>query len=164
MKRQLISALLGASALIAAAPAVAEIDASKLHGLEARAIGPATTSGRIAAIDAVISNPNTIVAGTATGGVWKSTNGGLNWTPLFDKEDVASIGAVAINQAHPDVIWVGTGEGNVRNSTSIGGGIYKSTDGGTTWNNMGLKTTERINRLALDPTNPDVLYVAAMGT
>ena len=164
MKHRFIGTLLGATALMVAPAALAEIDAEKLHGLSARAIGPATTSGRIAAVDAVVSNPNVIVTGTATGGVWKSTNGGLNWTPIFDKEDVASIGAVAINQEHPDVIWVGTGEGNVRNSTSIGGGMYKSTDGGVTWKNVGLKLTERINRIALDPDDPDVAYAAAMGT
>ncbi|NNL95887.1 MAG: hypothetical protein HKO64_09730, partial [Xanthomonadales bacterium] len=144
--------------------AQAKLDSDLLSGLEARAIGPAAIGGRIAAIDAVNSDPNTIVVGVATGGVWISRSGGLTWEPVFDDQDVASIGAVAINQTNPDIIWVGTGEGNTRNSTSIGGGIYKSIDGGRTWARMGLQNSERINRIALHPGNPDIVYVAALGT
>ncbi|NND44324.1 MAG: xyloglucanase precursor, partial [Xanthomonadales bacterium] len=147
-----------------ATPLWASLDPDLLAGMKARAIGPAAIGGRIAAVDAVASDPNFIVIGVATGGVWISENGGLTWTPVFDDEDVASIGAVAINQKHPDIIWVGTGEGNTRNSTSIGGGIYKSVDGGRTWRNMGLEGSERINRIALHPDNPDIVYVAALGT
>jgi len=142
----------------------AALDASLMEGLKARSIGPAAISGRVAAIDAVASNPNHIVVGAATGGVWISENGGLTWDPVFDDQPVASIGAVAINQSNPDIIWVGTGEGNVRNSTSIGGGIYKSVDGGKSWELMGLANSERINRIALHPDNPEIVYVAAMGT
>jgi photosystem II stability/assembly factor-like uncharacterized protein len=142
----------------------AALDASLMEGLKARSIGPAAISGRVAAIDAVASNPNHIVVGSATGGVWISENGGLTWEPVFDDQPVASIGAVAINQSNPDIIWVGTGEGNVRNSTSIGGGIFKSIDGGKSWRLMGLANSERINRIALHPNNPDIAYVAAMGT
>ncbi len=160
-----ILAGLSALALTAAAQtAHAEIDSDLLDGMSARAIGPATMSGRVAAIDAVESDPNIIYVGAATGGVWKSVNGGLNWQPIFDDQDVASIGAVAIFQAAPEIVWVGTGEGNVRNSTSIGGGIYKTMDGGRTWAKLGLERTERINRIALHPTNPDIAYVAALGT
>jgi len=142
----------------------AALDSDLLAGLKARAIGPAAIGGRIAAIDAVHSDPNHIVVGAATGGVWISHSGGLAWEPVFDDQAVASIGAVAINQANPDIIWVGTGEGNTRNSTSIGGGIYKSIDGGKNWQLMGLENSERINRIALHPTNADVVYVAALGT
>ena len=142
----------------------AALDSSLMQGLKARSIGPAAISGRVAAIDAVASNPNHIVVGAATGGVWVSDNGGLTWKPVFDDQPVASIGAVAINQSNPDIIWVGTGEGNVRNSTSIGGGIFKSIDGGKSWKQMGLVKSERINRIALHPNNPDIVYVAAMGT
>lgn len=142
----------------------AQLDASLMEGLKARAIGPAAISGRIAAIDVVASNPNHIVVGAATGGVWISENGGLTWKAVFDDQPVASIGAIAINQSNPDIIWVGTGEGNVRNSTSIGGGIYKSTDGGKSWKLMGLADSERINRIALHPDDPEIAYVAAMGT
>jgi photosystem II stability/assembly factor-like uncharacterized protein len=146
-----------------APPLHAAVDPDLLAGLKARAIGPAAMSGRITAIDAVASDPNRIVIGVATGGVWLSDNGGLTWDPVFDDQGVASIGAVAINQKYPNIIWVGTGEGNTRNSTSIGDGIYKSIDGGRTWQNMGLGGSERINRIALHPDNPDIAYVAALG-
>lgn len=145
-------------------PAMAAAKGALLGGLEARNIGPAAVGGRITAIDVVTSRPNEIVIGTATGGVWMSANGGLSWTPVFDDQPVASIGAVAINQANPDIIWVGTGEGNVRNSTSIGGGMFKSVDGGRTWSLVGLENSERINRIALHPDNPDIVYAAALGT
>ncbi len=147
-----------------ALPAVADFDPQLFAGMKARAIGPAAVGGRIAAIDAVNSNPNHIVIGAATGGVWVSQNGGLTWSAVFDDERVASIGALAINQSNPDIIWVGTGEGNVRNSTSIGGGIYKSIDGGESWSLMGLANSERINRIALHPGDPDIAYVAALGS
>jgi photosystem II stability/assembly factor-like uncharacterized protein len=153
------TALILGSTLVSAA-----IDTSLLNGMKARAIGPAATSGRITDLEAVISDPSIIYAGTATGGLWKSVNAGLNWNPLFDKEDFASIGAIAINQNSPSIIWVGTGEGNTRNSTSYGGGMYRSLDGGKNWTKIGLEGTERINRIALHPTNPDVAYVAALGT
>ncbi|HLF30365.1 MAG TPA: hypothetical protein VI566_04975 [Xanthomonadales bacterium] len=139
-------------------------DPRLLEGMAARELGPAAVSGRISSIDALESNPNHIVIGVATGGVWISENGGLTWTPVFDDQPVASIGAVAINQKNPDIIWVGTGEGAVRNSTSIGGGLFKTIDGGHTWKQVGLETSERINRIALHPDNPDIVYVAALGT
>ncbi len=142
----------------------ASIDTSLLAGMKARNIGPAATSGRISDVEAVISDPNIIYAAAASGGIWKSENAGLTWQPIFDEQDYASIGVLAINQQNPSIIWVGTGEGNVRNSTSIGGGIYKSIDAGKTWKNMGLKGTERINRIALHPTNPNIAYAAALGT
>jgi photosystem II stability/assembly factor-like uncharacterized protein len=141
----------------------AEIDSEMLAGMEARAIGPATMSGRIADIDVVTSNTNIMYVGAASGGVWKSVNAGLTWVPVFDEQPVASIGAVAIYQANPDIVWVGTGEGNVRNSTSIGNGIYRTLDAGRTWQNMGLNKVERINRIAVHPTDPNIVYVAAMG-
>ncbi len=143
---------------------VAAVDNDLLSGLKARAIGPAATSGRITDIEAVVSNPNIIYAGTATGGLWKSVNAGLSWDPIFDDQDFASIGAIAIDQNNPSVIWVGTGEGNTRNSTSYGGGMFKSIDGGKTWKKIGLEGTERINRIALDPTNSNIAYAAALGT
>lgn len=144
--------------------AQAAIDSGLLSGLEARAIGPAAVGGRIAAVDVVASDPKHMVIGVATGGVWITDNGGLTWTPVFDDQPVASIGAVAINQSNPDIIWVGTGEGNTRNSTSIGGGLFKSVDGGKHWTLVGLENSERINRIALHPTDPDTVYVAALGT
>jgi photosystem II stability/assembly factor-like uncharacterized protein len=120
-------------------------------------------SGRIAAIDALESDPNLVYVGAATGGVWKSTNGGTTWTPIFDDQRVSGIGAIAINQSHPDIVWVGTGEGNPRNSMGVGAGIYRSMDGGVTWELLGLERSERIHRIVLHPTDPDVAWVGAMG-
>jgi photosystem II stability/assembly factor-like uncharacterized protein len=160
----LLSALLTAAVLLCPGRAAAAPDPELLAGLTARALGPAAASGRITAIDVVQSNPNHIVIGTASGGVWVSQNGGLTWTPVFDDQPVHSIGAVAINQANPDVIWVGTGESNTRNSTSIGGGVFKSLDGGRSWSLVGLPQSERIRRIALHPDDPDIAYVAALGT
>lgn len=163
MKNILKSAACVAALMVGAGSAHAEIDSDLLSGIKARVIGPATVSGRVAAIDAVASDPNHIVVGAATGGVWISKNAGLSWTPTFDGEECASVGAVAINQSNPDVIWVGTGEGNTRNSTSIGCGMFKSLDGGKTWSKVGLENSERINSIALHPTNPDIAYAAVLG-
>jgi photosystem II stability/assembly factor-like uncharacterized protein len=150
-------------AALAAAPAPAAVDPELLAGMKARSIGPAGMSGRVAAIAAVESNPDVVYAGAASGGVWKSTNGGLTWQPLFDDQPVASIGAVAIFQANPDLVWVGTGEGNPRNSASVGNGVYRSLDAGKTWTHVGLDGTERIHRIVLHPTDPDVAWAAALG-
>ena len=139
---------------------------STLHyfvGLSARSIGPAGMSGRIAAIDAVESDPNIIFVGAATGGLWKSVNGGQSWDPLFDEQRVLGIGSVAVFQASPDIVWVGTGEGNPRNSAGVGAGIYKSMDGGQSWTLLGLEGSERIHRIVLHPTDPDVAYAGVMG-
>ncbi len=150
-------------AAVLATPLHAQIDPELLAGMEARSIGPAGMSGRIASIDAVASNPDIIYVGAATGGVWKSVNGGLNWEPIFDDHPVAAIGAVSIFQASPDIVWVGTGEGNPRNSVSVGNGIYKSMDGGRTWTHLGLDESEHIHRILLDPNDPGIAYVAALG-
>lgn len=141
----------------------AQIDPDLLAGMKARSIGPATMSGRVAAIAAVESNPDIVYVGAATGGVWKSTDGALSFTPIFDDQPVAAIGAVAVYQPSPEIVWVGTGEGNVRNSMSVGNGIYKSSDGGTTWQHLGLDKTERIHRIVLHPRDPNIAWVAAMG-
>ncbi len=140
------------------------LDIEKLSGLKPRSIGPAGMSGRVTAIDVVLSSPNIIYVGSASGGLWKSTSGGTNWKPIFDDQPVASIGAVAINQRIPDIVWVGTGEGNPRNSQTSGNGVYKSLDAGKTWIHLGLDNTRNINRLILDPYNSDVAYVAALGS
>jgi photosystem II stability/assembly factor-like uncharacterized protein/ribonuclease HI len=129
-----------------------------------RNIGPAGMSGRVTAIDVVLNNPDVMYVGTASGGLWKSTSGGIKWEPIFDNELTASIGAVEIQQSNPSVIWVGTGEGNPRNSLNGGYGVYKSLDGGKTWNCMGLEKTRHIHRIIVDPTNPNVVYVGAIGS
>ena len=121
-------------------------------------------SGRVTAIDVVHKNPDVMYVGTASGGLWKSTSGGINWEPIFEKEATASIGAVAIQQSNPSVIWVGTGEGNPRNSLNGGYGIYKSLDAGKTWQLMGLEKTRHIHRVIVDPTNPNTVYVGAIGS
>ncbi|HEX4964237.1 MAG TPA: hypothetical protein VF173_25670 [Thermoanaerobaculia bacterium] len=141
----------------------AAIDPDLLAGMRARSIGPAGMSGRVAAIAGVGANPDVVYVGAASGGVWKSTNGGLTFTPVFDDQPVASIGAIAVFQPNPDVVWVGTGEGNPRNSASIGNGVYRSLDGGKTWSHLGLEKTERIDTIVLHPSNPDVAWAAALG-
>jgi len=143
--------------------ALPQFDPDLFRAMKARSIGPAGMSGRVTAIDVVVDNPDIIYVGTATGGVWKSTDRGITWKPIFDDQPVSSIGAVAIFQANPSIVWVGTGEGNPRNSSGVGNGIYKSLDGGETWVHLGLEKTEKIHRIVLDPTNPKVAYVAALG-
>lgn len=130
--------------------------------LRARQLGPAVMSGRIAALDAVNSDPRIIYVGAASGGVWKTKNTGTTFKPVFDKHP-QSIGAITIDQNHPDTVWVGTGEPWTRNSTSVGNGVYKTTNGGEKWKNMGLKETERIGKIIVHPTNPDIVWVAALG-
>ena len=141
-----------------------EVDMELFKDMKARSIGPAGMSGRITAIDVVQSNPDIIYAGAASGGLWRSTGGGLNWEPLFDDEEVLGIGAIAINQNNPDEIWVGTGEGNPRNSVSGGYGVYKSIDGGETWELMGLEKTRNIHRIYIHPNDPKTVYVGAIGS
>ncbi|RDY61190.1 WD40/YVTN/BNR-like repeat-containing protein [Flagellimonas nanhaiensis] len=141
-----------------------EFSMEMMQDMKPRNIGPAGMSGRVTAIDVVLSNPDVMYVGTASGGLWKSTSGGIKWEPIFDKEVTASIGAVAIQQSNPSVIWVGTGEGNPRNSLNGGYGIYKSLDGGKSWKSMGLEKTRHIHRVIIDPTNPDVVYVGAIGS
>ncbi|MGL6069475.1 MAG: VPS10 domain-containing protein, partial [Sediminibacterium sp.] len=137
--------------------------AKQFKNWKPRNIGPAGMSGRVTAIDAVWTNPNIIFLGTASGGVWKTENGGGSWTPVFDEQPIQNIGAVAITQSNPNVVWVGTGEGNPRNSVSLGEGIYKSLDGGKTWKCLGLQKTRNIHRIIIDPNNPDIVYVGVMG-
>jgi sortilin (neurotensin receptor 3) len=149
--------------LLAASPLAGAVEPALLAGMKARSIGPAGMSGRVPAIAAVESNPDVVYVGAAAGGVWKSIDGGLTWTPIFDDQPVASIGAIAIDQANPDVVWVGTGEGNPRNSAWTGNGVYRSLDGGKTWSHLGLEKTERIYRIVLHPTDPDVAWVSALG-
>jgi photosystem II stability/assembly factor-like uncharacterized protein len=140
-----------------------KIKTDLFKNMKARAIGPAAMSGRITAIDAVVANPDIIYAGSASGGVWKTENGGTTWTSIFDENPILNIGAIAIQQSNPSVIWVGTGEGNPRNSVNLGAGIYKSMDAGKTWKLMGLEKTKNIHRVIIDPTNPNVVYAGVIG-
>ena len=140
-----------------------KIDFSNLENLNIRNVGPANMSGRITAIDVVTENPKIMFVGAASGGVWKSENGGSAWKPVFDDQPTQNIGALAIQQSDPKVIWVGTGEGNPRNSMNLGMGVFKSTDGGQTWKHLGLEATKTIHRISIDPTDPNIVYVGAMG-
>lgn len=178
MLRRALPALTTVALLLAAAPILAQkakaaaVEADKKPGmtfeaalanLKFREIGPAVMGGRIDDFAVHESNPSTVYAGTASGGLWKTTNAGTTWTPLFDKEAVSSIGDVAIAPSDPQIVWAGTGEPNNRQSSSWGNGVYKSTDGGATWQHVGLKDTHHIGRILIHPLNPDVVYVAALG-
>ena len=137
--------------------------AAAIEGLEFREIGPAIMGGRVDDISVVESDPKVVYVGFASGGVWKTTNAGTTWTPLFDKQPVSSIGAVAVAPSDPSVVWVGTGEANNRQSSSWGDGVYKSMDAGLTWRHMGLAETHHIGHIVVHPADADVVYVAALG-
>ncbi|HUW54510.1 MAG TPA: hypothetical protein VMV99_13960 [Rhodanobacter sp.] len=163
-----LSCMAGAvTAAPAATPAdgMARFDAGAISGLGARNIGSATMSGRIAALAAMPEKDGKLLlyVGAASGGVWKSTDGGTTFTPVFDKQPVQSIGDIAIDPTHHDTVWVGTGESWMRNTVSIGDGIYKSTDGGESWSNMGLKSSERIAKIAIDPHDDNTVYACVPG-
>lgn len=141
-----------------------KFDSDTISGLGARNIGSATMSGRVAAVAAVKENGRmTVYIGSASGGMWKSVNNGTTYKPIFDKQPVQSIGAIAIDPSAPKTIWAGTGEGWTRNSASIGDGVYKSTDGGENWTNMGLKDSERISKVLVDPKDGNTVYVCVTG-
>ncbi len=140
------------------------IPREKLKNYRFRSIGPAGMSGRITAIKVAPGNKQLIYAGSASGGLWKSANGGQSWKSLFSNEAVSSVGAIGLDPQNPDVLYVGTGEGNPRNSLTSGYGLYKSLDGGKSWTLMGLEKTRNIHRILVHPHNPQILYVAAIGT
>jgi photosystem II stability/assembly factor-like uncharacterized protein len=162
-------ALMTMSALDAAEPkmtnAPAHFDAGAVSGLGARNIGSAAMSGRVAALAAIPDKDGKtlVYVGAASGGVWKSSDGGTTFKPVFDKQAVQSIGALAIDPSNPSNVWAGSGEGWTRNSVSIGDGIYKSTDAGETWTNVGLPNSERITKIIVDPTNGDTVYACVPG-
>jgi hypothetical protein len=128
-----------------------------------RSVGPAISGGRVASVVGSARNPLLYYVGAAGGGVWKTRNGGATWQPVFDKEGVSSIGAIALDPSNDDVVWVGTGETNPRNDVSFGTGLYKSNDGGKTWNSTGLEKTLQISSIVVDPGNPNHVVVGAMG-
>ena len=136
---------------------------SLFHGLKPRNIGPSGMSGRVTTIDVELSNPKHILIGAAAGGIWESFNGGFTWKPIFENEKTASIGSIAIYQKNPAIIYVGTGEGNPRNSQNSGWGMYKSIDGGKSWQHLGLENTRQIHRVIVHPDNPDVVWAGVSG-
>jgi len=160
MKKILLLTLL----FIASTLQAQELNNSLLNEMKPRSIGPGGMSGRVTSIDVVTSNTDIMYVGTASGGLWKSTSAGIKWDPVFDNEVTASIGAVAITQSNPSVIWVGTGEGNPRNSLNGGYGVYKSIDGGKNWQAMGLEKTRHIHKILIDPTDANTVYVGAIGS
>lgn len=140
-----------------------QVDMSIFEKMKARSVGPAGMSGRITCIDVVHNQPNIIYVGAASGGVWRSTSGGTKWQPITDTLATINIGALAIQQSNPSVIWVGTGEGNPRNSQSSGFGLYKTMDGGRSWELMGLENTRNIHRILIHPNDPNTVWVGAQG-
>ena len=144
-------------------PAVTNtVDPKAYGGMKWRLIGP-FRGGRALAVTGVTSQPNTYYFGAVAGGVWKTTDGGVSWDPLFDKQTTSSIGSIAVSDSDPNVIYVGTGEACIRGNISFGDGVYRSNDGGKTWNNVGLKDTRHVGKVIVHPTNPDVALVAALG-
>ncbi|MFQ5569366.1 MAG: hypothetical protein ACE5G0_06805 [Rhodothermales bacterium] len=157
-------ACFGLLMLLITLPASAQLDMDKLAGMKARSIGPAGMSGRVTAIDVTLRDPDTIYLGTASGGLWKSTDAGTTWEPIFDDQPATSIGALAVDRRNPDVIWVGTGEGNPRNSQTSGNGLYKSIDGGRSWTHIGFDDSRNIHRLIIHPDRSDIVYVGIQGS
>ena len=139
------------------------LDEIKIEGLKWRSIGPSLTSGRISDVAVNPNNPFEYYVASSAGGVWKTINSGIEFTPIFDDEGSYSIGCITIDPNNSNVIWVGTGENNNQRSVSYGDGVYKSLDGGNSWENMGLKTSEHIGRIIVHPENSNVVYVAAIG-
>ncbi|MHC5065099.1 MAG: WD40/YVTN/BNR-like repeat-containing protein [Planctomycetota bacterium] len=139
------------------------LDPSWVEQFRWRSIGPANMGGRITAISVYEKNPSIYYAATASGGLLKTVNKGITFEHQFDGEEVVSIGDVCVAQSNPDIVWVGTGEENPRNSVSYGNGVYKSVDGGKTWQHMGLKNSFQIGAVVIHPTNPDIVYVGALG-
>ena len=160
-----LSALAGA--LLGVGPISAQLttplDSTTLAGFRWRSVGPANMSGRVTDIEVVPGNPKVFYVATATGGIWKTVNAGTMFFPLFDKERVISMGDIAIAPSNPNIIYAGTGEEDSRNSISPGGGLYKSTDAGRSWKLSGLEATQQIGRIIVDPTDPNIVYVAALG-
>lgn len=164
MTTRILVPLLGCLGFLISAIAQAQTDDGQLlRNLDWRVIGPAVTGGRIDDIAVVERRPSTIYVGAASGGLLKTTNNGTTWEPIFDNQGVASIGDVAVSQVDPAIVWVGTGEPNNRQSSTFGDGVYKSIDGGRTWQHVGLRDTHHIGRVVIDPVDPSIVYVAALG-
>src|SRR6185503_18110523 len=153
----IIAMFLSASNIAAQQP-----DPSLYSGLRWRMIGP-FRGGRVNAVSGVVGQPDTFYFGSVGGGVWKSANAGRTWTPIFDSTNVASIGAIAVAPSNPNLIYVGTGEADMRDSIAFGDGVYKSADGGKTWRHIGLESTRQIGRIIVHPRDPTIVYVAALG-
>ena len=141
----------------------ASTDGPSFAGLEPRSIGPVNMSGRVSDVEGVPGDPRIVYVGAASGGLWKSTDGGVTFAPIFDGQGISSIGDIALAPSNPEVLYVGTGESNVRNSVSFGNGVYKSTDGGESWRYLGLRETRHISRIVVHPDDPETVWVGALG-
>src|SRR3954463_2266467 len=165
MKRLLV--LAAASAVAAAIPLAGQnggaLDTGVLKGLQLRSLGPALATGRIQDIDIDPKNPSVWYVASAFGGLWKTTNRGNTFTPVFDEQGSFTLCCVAVDPKDSNVVWVGSGENASQRSAHFGDGVYKSTDAGQTWTNVGLKSSEHIGKILIDPRNPNVVYVAAQG-
>jgi photosystem II stability/assembly factor-like uncharacterized protein len=161
--RYLIAVLFSGIGMLLHAQNIPSFNTAQFQVMGARALGPSTMSGRITAIEGVYADAQlNLYVGTAGGGIWKSQNGGQSFAPIFDKYN-QSIGALAVEPGNARVVYAGTGESNMRNSVSIGEGLYKTTDGGSNWQKLGLDSTEHISKIVLDPADKKVLYVSAPG-
>ena len=150
------------AAALAVSAAAQPYNEAQFKGMKWRDIGP-YRGGRVLAVTGIPGNPFTYYFGGVAGGVWRTTDGGVSWQPISDKSVISSIGAIAVSESNPNVIYVGTGESCLRGNISYGDGVYKTTDGGKTWQHIGLKDTEHIARVWIDPRNSDHVLVAALG-
>jgi photosystem II stability/assembly factor-like uncharacterized protein len=163
-RHRLISFTAGTALLLAARVAPAQmLDSATVAGFKWRSPGPANFMGRLSDAVGIPSPSKTMYVSAAGGGIWKSTNNGVTWRPIFDDKRIISMGMLAIAPTDTNQIWAGTGEPNSRNTIEPGAGIYKSMDGGNTWKFMGLEKTQHIGRIEVDPRNPNVVWVAALG-
>lgn len=166
MRAFLAGSVLAALLVFPATPASAQLsgplDQATLDGFEWRSIGPSHMGGRVTDIEGV-PGTHTFYVATSLGGIWKTVNQGTTFFPLFTHERVISLGDIAVAPSNPDIVWAGTGEEDSRNSITAGGGVFKSMDGGLTWTDMGLEETQAVGKILIHPTNPDVVYVAALG-
>src|SRR5437762_6523324 len=158
----IVVALISGSLLSQQIATAQQYDPRLYSGLRWRSIGP-FRAGRVNAVSGVIGQPGTFYFGSVGGGVWKTTNAGRTWTPVFDSASAASIGAIGVAPSDPNVVYVGTGEADMRDSIQFGDGMYKSSDAGKTWKHIGLEKTRQIGRVIVDPKNPNLVFVAALG-
>ena len=157
----LLPSLLQAQPSRSVAALPAPVDSSALLNLRWRHVGP--EGNRVTSVSGVVGDRTTYYAGAASGGLWKTADGGVTWAPVFEDQPVSSIGSLAVAPSDPNVVWAGTGEPFLRSNISVGWGVFRSTDAGKHWTKMGLENTGRISRIVVHPTNPDVVYVASLG-
>src|SRR5206468_1499662 len=162
MGRKSLCHLFAALICLTVVAAAQQYDSGMMKGMKWRLVGP-FRGGRVLAVTGIPGDPYTFYFGGVAGGVWRTADGGSTWVPLTDKEPFASIGSIAVAESNPSVIYVGTGESCIRGNISYGNGVFKSSDGGKSWVSVGLKDTQHIAKVLVDPRNPNVVFVAALG-